>query len=255
MTTRDVRGLPPLIAHRGNAAEFPENTLEALQSAVDLGLGHVEFDVQLTADGVPVVLHDADLQRMAGRADCVHDLSWRALADVSIAERARFGDDRFAAVRPATLTAAADWLLRRPAVTAFVEVKRASLRRFGQEPVLAAVAASVAPVLGQCVLISFDLPGVLRLRESTGARIGWVLERFDEESRRLATHAAPDFLFADLDDVPATTAQLWPGAWQWAVYEIRSLEAARRCAALGAHFVETMHVRRMVDVYAGAGAT
>ena len=255
MTGRDLHDLPPLIAHRGNAAEFPENTLEALQSAVDLGLGYVEFDVQLTADAVPVVLHDADLQRVAGRADCVHDLSWQALADVPITERERFGDDRFAAVRTATLAAVADWLLQRPAVTAFVEVKRASLRRFGQERVLAPVAAAVVPVLGQCVLISFDLPGVLRLRASTGARIGWVLERFDDESRRLATEAAPDFLFADLDDVPASTARLWPGAWQWAVYEVRSLEAARRCAALGAHFVETMQVRRMVDAYAGAGAT
>jgi hypothetical protein len=42
--------LPTIIAHRGNAAEFPENTLEALQSAVDLGVRHVELDVQLSAD-------------------------------------------------------------------------------------------------------------------------------------------------------------------------------------------------------------
>ena len=45
--------LPTIIAHRGNAAEFPENTLEALQSAVDLGVRHVELDVQLSADRVP----------------------------------------------------------------------------------------------------------------------------------------------------------------------------------------------------------
>ena len=47
--------LPDIIAHRGNAIEHPENTLQALESAVALGVRHVEFDVQLTADHVPVV--------------------------------------------------------------------------------------------------------------------------------------------------------------------------------------------------------
>jgi glycerophosphoryl diester phosphodiesterase len=69
-------GLPEIVAHRGNAAEFPENTLQSLQSAVDLGLRWVEFDVQLTADRVPVVFHDSDLARVAGRPDSVHALPW-----------------------------------------------------------------------------------------------------------------------------------------------------------------------------------
>ena len=70
--TRDHAGLPFLIAHRGNAADYPENTLAALRSAIELGLRHVEFDVQLTRDGVPVVLHDADLRRMTGRVERVN---------------------------------------------------------------------------------------------------------------------------------------------------------------------------------------
>ncbi len=45
--------LPEIIAHRGNAAEFPENTLQGLESAVSLGLRHLEFDVQLTATSCP----------------------------------------------------------------------------------------------------------------------------------------------------------------------------------------------------------
>ncbi len=53
---------PHLIAHRGNAAEFPENTLPAFESALELGVRNIEFDVQLTSDKVPVVIHDADLQ-------------------------------------------------------------------------------------------------------------------------------------------------------------------------------------------------
>ena len=241
--------LPPLVAHRGDAADHPENTIEAPQSAVDLGLRHVEFDVQLTADGVPVMLHDADLRRVAGRPECVHDLDWAALAQVAIGEPTRFGD-RFRHVRPASLARVVEAVRSWRDVTAFVEVKRASLRRFGHDAVLERVASAVAPALSQCVLISFDLPAVQRLRESAGARIGWVIERYDEATRRAAEAAAPEYLFADLDAFPADAARLWPGPWDWAVYEITGIEAARQCAALGASLVETMQVRAMLAAYA-----
>ena len=56
-----VRQLPELIAHRGNAAEFPENTLPAIRSALDLGVRYVEFDVQMSADRQPMLLNAAYL--------------------------------------------------------------------------------------------------------------------------------------------------------------------------------------------------
>ncbi|MGH7637676.1 MAG: glycerophosphodiester phosphodiesterase family protein, partial [Gemmatimonadaceae bacterium] len=52
-----------VIAHRGNRVVLPENTTEALRSAVDLGSDAIEFDVRLTRDGVPVLMHDPDLDR------------------------------------------------------------------------------------------------------------------------------------------------------------------------------------------------
>lgn len=59
---------PLVIAHRGHSAAAPENSLEALDRAVASGADLVECDVRIAADGVPVVSHDADLQRLAGRA-------------------------------------------------------------------------------------------------------------------------------------------------------------------------------------------
>ena len=53
----------PVIAHRGNRAFAPENTLVALQEAVALGADAVEFDVRLSLDGVLMVMHDATLER------------------------------------------------------------------------------------------------------------------------------------------------------------------------------------------------
>lgn len=250
--TRDPDGLPFLIAHRGNAAEYPENTLVALQSAVELGLRHVEFDVQLTRDGVPVVLHDADLRRMAGRAECVHDLAWSELAQVPLTEPGRFGD-RYADLRVSSLADVLGALRQWPDVTAFVEVKRASLRRFGHDAVLERIAGTVADHLQACVLISFDLPCVERLRAMLGARIGWVIERYDDATRGQVQASTPDYVFADVDCLPVEAdAMLWRGPWCWAIYEVRDLATARRCGELGADAVETMHVRAMLDAYAGA---
>jgi len=83
----------------------------------------------------------------------------------------------------------------------------------------------------------------------TGARIGWVLHQYDADSLREATTLAPEFLFCNLERVPATTEKLWPGPWDWAIYEVRDRETARHCRELGAKFVETMAVRSLRNEY------
>ena len=55
--------LPKIIGHRGAAAYAPENTLESIHTAADMGVEWVELDVKLTQDGVPVIFHDATLDR------------------------------------------------------------------------------------------------------------------------------------------------------------------------------------------------
>ena len=55
--------LPPLIGHRGAAAQAPENTLASFKKAADLGARWVEPDVHLTRDGSLAVIHDSTLNR------------------------------------------------------------------------------------------------------------------------------------------------------------------------------------------------
>ena len=55
-------------AHRGAAAELPENTLPSFERAIELGADALEMDLHMTSDGVVVVAHDPDGERMAGRA-------------------------------------------------------------------------------------------------------------------------------------------------------------------------------------------
>jgi glycerophosphoryl diester phosphodiesterase len=62
MRVRPV-ALPSVVGHRGAAGYAPENTLESLREAARRGIGWVEFDVKLTADGVPVLFHDDTLDR------------------------------------------------------------------------------------------------------------------------------------------------------------------------------------------------
>ncbi|MFG2605052.1 glycerophosphodiester phosphodiesterase [Streptomyces sp. NPDC048514] len=52
------------VAHRGDPYRFRENTIDSLRSALDQGADAVEVDVRLTRDGVPVLLHDATLERL-----------------------------------------------------------------------------------------------------------------------------------------------------------------------------------------------
>jgi glycerophosphoryl diester phosphodiesterase len=76
---------PPLaFAHRGGAASGDENTAEAFARAVALGYRYVETDVHATADGVPVVFHDADLLRLTGTAGALAGLRWSDVATLRV---------------------------------------------------------------------------------------------------------------------------------------------------------------------------
>jgi len=70
---------PLIIAHRGASAEAPENTLAAFRRALALGVDSIELDVQVTTDGVPVVFHDASLQRLTGKRGRLTEKSWPKL--------------------------------------------------------------------------------------------------------------------------------------------------------------------------------
>lgn len=68
-----------LLGHRGDPLAHPENTLAGFESAIACGADGVELDVRLSADGVPVVVHDETLQRTADVAARVDSLTWQEL--------------------------------------------------------------------------------------------------------------------------------------------------------------------------------
>ena len=229
-----------LVAHRGNAREYPENTLPALQSALDLGARFLEIDTHLSSDGVPVVIHDADLARTTGATGNVFDKPVAELVNIEAAERQRFGT-QYAGTCIPTLADAARLLDERPEVTLFVEVKRASLAHFGHDQVVPQILEAVRPWRSQVVIISFDLPAVFRARQIGGFRIGWVLPQYDSHTRLKCEALQPEFLFCDEEKIGAVEP-LWRGTWRWVIYEVTTIEQALSLAARGADFVETMAV-------------
>ncbi len=75
---------PLIIAHRGASAHAPENTLAALQMAVETQADGVEFDVRLAKDGVPVVIHDETLARTALRKGKIADFTSVELGKIDV---------------------------------------------------------------------------------------------------------------------------------------------------------------------------
>jgi glycerophosphoryl diester phosphodiesterase len=84
---------PLVAAHRGGAALWPENSLTAFHGAIALGVDALEFDVHLTADGEPVVIHDATLDRTTTGRGAVRAVTLEALRRVRLVDRARARTD------------------------------------------------------------------------------------------------------------------------------------------------------------------
>src|SRR5215467_1491294 len=75
---------PLIIGHRGASAVAPENTMAAFREATAVGADGIEFDVRLTGDGVPVVIHDSTLRRTGGLQHRVADLTSAEIAKVDV---------------------------------------------------------------------------------------------------------------------------------------------------------------------------
>jgi glycerophosphoryl diester phosphodiesterase len=75
---------PLIIAHRGSSSVAPENTLAAFAQAIADGADGIEFDVQLAKDGIPVVIHDANLRRTARRREAIKSLTSTELASIDV---------------------------------------------------------------------------------------------------------------------------------------------------------------------------
>jgi glycerophosphoryl diester phosphodiesterase len=194
-------------AHRGlHGPGTPENSLAAAEGAIARGMG-IECDIQMSADGVPMVFHDWELSRLTGEAGLVASRSADEL------ERLRLlGTDQ----HPVRLARFLDMVAGR--VPVLVEIK--SLPLFDIAAACRAVSEVLADYTGDFAVMSFDprvgawfarhQPGTLRGLVATDTFDGGFLSEW--RAHGALDQCLPDFLAIDVRDLPNAIATLWRAA-------------------------------------------
>lgn len=84
-----------VIAHRGNHVWYPENSIEAFESAIRAGVDYIEVDLRETSDGRLVVFHDSNLNRMTGLNKELHQSTLAELNQLKLIARPELADSSF----------------------------------------------------------------------------------------------------------------------------------------------------------------
>lgn len=232
-----------LVAHRGYPRHYPENSLAGVQAALATGACYVEVDVQLSRDGVPVLFHDRDLQRLCHRPGAIHDYSWSQLQTLDV--YASGASPRLSQAPLAALSDLVAIIPTRPGVLFFIELKRVALEQWGIESVLDGVLPMLQPVANQCCVISYQLEALKQVRErTTTLPVGAVIDTWAEREAPALVELHSDYLFCNLKSLPEqgplqrTDAQL-------AVFETVDPQQARQLLARGVDLVETFAIGEM----------
>lgn len=157
------RYVPLVIAHRGASRAAPENTLAAFDLALAQGAEGVELDVHLSADGVPVVIHDFALDRTTDGSGAVGD---HTVTQLRRLDAGAWFDRSFAGQRIPTLEETLDHLAGRSdrRLLVNIELKAGSTHYPGIETACAAILRQYATSI-QLVVSSFDHRALLTLAE------------------------------------------------------------------------------------------
>jgi len=233
-----------IVGHRGLPEKYPENTLLSLCRALEKGADGVECDVQFNRDGQPYLLHDENLQRVAGRTESIGDLSANDLTIVSVHEPQRLGE-RFNPYPIEALEQIRPLLAEYPRAIYFVEVKPESLGRVAIADAVAQVCAVFRGHIDQLVMISYSSELLAYARENEDFRIGWVLDHYNDTVCAQAQLLRPDFLICDECLLPDTN--LWHGPWQWFAYDLISPDRLFELEKLGVEWVESWNVEELLQ--------
>jgi glycerophosphoryl diester phosphodiesterase len=187
--------LPRVIGHRGAAASAPENTLAGFRRASALNCRWVEFDVRLTADAQPVVLHDDRLTRTTDGRGRVSSLS---LAAVRLHDAGGWFGSSFAGERVPTLEEAVT-LLGALGLGANVELKAPRGREAETGAVVADFLARLRPSAVPEMLISSFRPAALAAARDRAPRIarGILFRVIPENWRAIAERLGCATIHAD----------------------------------------------------------
>jgi glycerophosphoryl diester phosphodiesterase len=185
-------------AHRGHSRAAPENTLSAIRKAIESKADYAEIDVQQTADGVVVLLHDRDLKRVAGLSRRLDELTYDEVRKLDVGS---WFDPSFADERIPTLAEAIE--LARGKIKLNIEMKY-----FGPDQGLAEAVARLLVERNfeaDCIITSFNYDALRTVKQHnpplrTGLIVAQVLgdvNRLDVDALSVQASSLTDEMLRD----------------------------------------------------------
>ncbi|MDY0037598.1 MAG: glycerophosphodiester phosphodiesterase [Zoogloea oleivorans] len=225
-------GWPAVIAHRCGGALAPENTLAGLGIAARLGCRAVEFDVMLSRDSVPVLIHDETLDRTAARSGHVARLAAEELLATDVG---RCFHSAFAGESIPSLQLALD-ACRRLGLAVNVEIKPATGCEVDTGRVVGCVLKEMQPALRPQILLSSFSADALAAAAAEVPDVprGLLVDRFSPQA--LLTAGRLDCVSLNLGRKHLDAAQILAArdaGFKVLVYTVNALPEARQLAAWG----------------------
>jgi glycerophosphoryl diester phosphodiesterase len=150
--------------HRGYCARYPENTLVSFSAAIDLGVDALEFDVWLSRDGIPVIMHDGNAMRTTGVNRHLRDMAFSQIREL---DAGRLFSDEFAGERVPSLKDTLDLIRnKKPSLMLGVEIKEYT---FDTVDITVALLKEYE-MLNQCCFYCFNARIIKYLKQKWGVK-------------------------------------------------------------------------------------
>lgn len=146
------------IAHRGFSSVFPENTIPAIEAAIKEGFYGVEFDIHTTKDGIWILNHDSDIDKMTDGSGEIADMTFQELQEFNIDNGK--GIENYNGLKLPRFEEALG-IIKESDIVPFIEIK-------GYDPVAFRNLLDIIEEYGlieKAVIISFDMEALLGIRE------------------------------------------------------------------------------------------
>jgi glycerophosphoryl diester phosphodiesterase len=236
---------PIFIAHRGYAAAYPENTLIALDAAQQAGAKFVEVDIQLSADHVPVLFHDRDLQRLCQQTGAIHDYTFSQLEQFNVTDVEKFAN-QYANNKITSLPVFIDYLKEYPKLNAFIELKRSMIEKFGEELVLKILLPLFEGMKEQISFISYNQSILKNIHDNTDYRTGVVVDEWQDYNKDAEWQS--EWVFCSAEGLPEDNAELEINS-KIAIFEVGNVELANKLLARGICYLETFRIKEMQEAF------
>ncbi len=242
-----------VIAHRGDSKVAPENTLPAFESAVKAGADLIELDYYHSADGVPVVFHDAELDRATNARQLWGGekikLTSKNLAELKLLDAGSWFEPRFAGTHIPTLSEALD-TIQAGSMTL--------IERKGGDPATCIELLKRKKLLDQVVVQAFDwdyLAGCHQIEpELVLAALGhkeFTPEKLDQIAATGARIVGWEDKFTTGETIAAVHARGWK-AWVWTVDDPARIEELVRAKIDGIITNRPELARRTISAAVGS---